>query len=65
MSKSMLMGMVAGIGVATAGGVLGYQFLGERPAEDAAPKTRSWPRRRQPLGPPRPRPRSAGTRKST
>jgi uncharacterized protein YcfJ len=36
MSKSMLMGLVAGIGVATAGGVLGYQFLGERSAEDAA-----------------------------
>jgi uncharacterized protein YcfJ len=35
MSKSMLMGMVAGIGVATAGGVLGYQFLGEQNAEDA------------------------------
>ena len=30
MNKSMLMGVVAGIGVATAGGVLGYQFLGER-----------------------------------
>ena len=51
MSKSMLMGLVAGIGVATAGGVLGYQFLGERPAEDvgaeeqvvatAAPATRT------------------------
>jgi uncharacterized protein YcfJ len=35
MSKSMLMGMVAGIGVATAGGVLGYQFLGEQDADDA------------------------------
>ena len=30
MNKSMLMGMVAGIGVATAGGVLGYQFLGSK-----------------------------------
>ncbi len=30
------MGMVAGIGVATAGGVLGYQFLGERAAGDGA-----------------------------
>ena len=39
MSKSMLMGMVAGIGVATAGGVLGYQFLGERPAGDGAAET--------------------------
>ena len=36
MNKSMLMGVVAGIGVATAGGVLGYQFLGERAAEDVA-----------------------------
>jgi uncharacterized protein YcfJ len=35
MSKSMLMGVVAGIGVATAGGVLGYQFLGEQGAADA------------------------------
>jgi uncharacterized protein YcfJ len=30
MNKSMLMGLVAGIGVATAGGVLGYQFLGKQ-----------------------------------
>lgn len=30
MNKSMLMGLVAGVGVATAGGVLGYQYLGER-----------------------------------
>lgn len=29
MNKSMLVGLVAGIGVATAGGVLGYQYLGE------------------------------------
>jgi uncharacterized protein YcfJ len=28
MNKSMMMGLVAGVGVATAGGVLGYQFLG-------------------------------------
>jgi uncharacterized protein YcfJ len=35
MSKSMLMGVVAGIGVATAGGVLGYQFLGTQGAEVA------------------------------
>ena len=34
MNKSMLMGVVAGIGVATAGGVLGYQYLGQ-PAEEA------------------------------
>jgi uncharacterized protein YcfJ len=39
MNKSMLMGLVAGIGVATAGGVLGYQFLGERSAEDIAVET--------------------------
>jgi uncharacterized protein YcfJ len=36
MSKSMLMGLVAGIGVATAGGVLGYQFLGQANTEVAA-----------------------------
>jgi uncharacterized protein YcfJ len=35
MNKSMLMGLVAGIGVATAGGVLGYQYLGERGADTA------------------------------
>jgi uncharacterized protein YcfJ len=29
MNKSMLMGVVAGVGIATAGGVLGYQFLGQ------------------------------------
>ena len=33
MNKSMLMGVVAGVGVATAGGVLGYQFLGPQGAE--------------------------------
>jgi uncharacterized protein YcfJ len=36
MNKSMLMGLVGGIGVATAGGVLGYQFLGQQGAETAA-----------------------------
>jgi uncharacterized protein YcfJ len=36
MNKSMLMGLVAGIGVATAGGVLGYQFLGQPDADAAA-----------------------------
>jgi uncharacterized protein YcfJ len=36
MNKSMLMGLVAGVGVATAGGVLGYQYLGERNADTAA-----------------------------
>jgi uncharacterized protein YcfJ len=35
MNKSMLMGAVAGIGVATAGGVLGYQFMGQQ-SEQAA-----------------------------
>ena len=35
MNKSMLMGLVAGVGVATAGGVLGYQYLGEQRADDA------------------------------
>jgi uncharacterized protein YcfJ len=52
MNKSMLIGVVAGVGVATAGGVLGYQFLGQptqleqgsnlvieeaMPAQEAAP----------------------------
>ena len=36
MNKSMLVGVVAGIGVATAGGVLGYSFLGERSPDAAA-----------------------------
>ena len=35
MNKQMLMGVVAGVGVATAGGVLGYQFLGPQGAEVA------------------------------
>jgi uncharacterized protein YcfJ len=35
MNKSMLIGVVAGIGVATAGGVAGYTFLGKQtPAEE-------------------------------
>ena len=43
MNKSMLMGLVAGIGVATAGGVAGYQYLGERGTaeEEAAPATQT------------------------
>jgi uncharacterized protein YcfJ len=45
MNKSMLIGAVAGIGVATAGGVLGYQFMGQQSAEVAveaeAPATTS------------------------
>jgi uncharacterized protein YcfJ len=38
MNKSMLLGVVAGVGIATAGGVLGYQFLGQPhvAAEDGA-----------------------------
>jgi uncharacterized protein YcfJ len=36
MNKSMLMGLVGGIGLATAGGVLGYQYLGERGADVGA-----------------------------
>ena len=35
MNKSMLMGLVAGVGVATAGGVAGYQYLGARNADTA------------------------------
>ena len=33
MNKSMLIGVVAGIGVAVAGTVVGYSFLGEQTAE--------------------------------
>jgi uncharacterized protein YcfJ len=36
MSKSMLVGVVAGVGLATAGGVLGYQFLGQPPSEQGS-----------------------------
>lgn len=35
-NKSMLIGMVAGIGIAAAGGVAAYQFLGKRAEEPAA-----------------------------
>jgi uncharacterized protein YcfJ len=35
MSKSMLIGVVAGMAVATAGGVLGYQYLGGQASEPA------------------------------
>ncbi len=34
MNKSMLLGVVAGVGVATAGGVLGFQYLGKKPQMD-------------------------------
>ena len=34
MNKQMLLGLVAGIGVATAGGVLGYQFLGQSQVDE-------------------------------
>ncbi|HUQ51462.1 MAG TPA: hypothetical protein VM692_04520, partial [Gammaproteobacteria bacterium] len=36
MSKSMLVGVVAGVGLATAGGVLGYQFFNETPNEQGS-----------------------------
>ncbi len=36
MSKSMLIGVVAGVGVATAGGVLGYQFFGQAPNQQGS-----------------------------
>ena len=35
MNKSMLVGVVAGVGLATAGGVLGYQYLGQQGADGA------------------------------
>jgi uncharacterized protein YcfJ len=35
MNKSMLMGVVAGVGIATAGGVLGFQYLGKQSADPA------------------------------
>jgi uncharacterized protein YcfJ len=35
-NKSMLIGLVAGIGIAAAGGVAAYQFLGKRADEPAA-----------------------------
>ena len=35
MNKSMLMGIVAGVGVAVAGGVAGYSFLGEQGVEQS------------------------------
>jgi uncharacterized protein YcfJ len=37
MNKSMLAGLVAGIAVATAGGVAGYAFLGDRSAVEDTP----------------------------
>ena len=66
MSKSMLMGLVAGIGVATAGGVLGYQFLGQQGAEVAVGSRGPGraPRRLRARLPRRRRRRSAGTRRS-
>jgi len=56
MNKQMLMGLVGGIGVATAGGVLGYQYLGERKAEtaveaEAAPATSAKPATRTAAAP--------------
>ena len=37
MNKQMLMGVVAGVGIATAGGVLGFQYLGKPGTDGAAP----------------------------
>ena len=60
MNKSMLMGVVAGVGIATAGGVLGYQFLGksgaetaveEQAAAPAAPAAAARPAARTPAAP--------------
>ena len=72
MSKSMLMGLVAGIGVATAGGVLGYQYLGERGADEAeapaaptrtaaAPAQECWDEQVQVTAAPKDEHRIAGT----
>jgi uncharacterized protein YcfJ len=36
MNKSMLVGVIAGIGVATAGGVAAYQFFGQPPQQGSA-----------------------------
>ena len=70
MNKSMLMGLVAGIGVATAGGVAGYQYLGDRKAEDeaapathtaAAPAQECWDEQVQTTAAPKDEHRIAGT----
>ena len=72
MNKSMLMGLVAGIGVATAGGVLGYQYLGERGADEpeaaapaartaAAPTQECWDEEVQDVAAPKDEHRVAGT----
>ena len=39
MNKQMLLGLVAGIGVATAGGVLGYQYLGQARVDEQGTAT--------------------------
>ena len=69
MNKSMLMGLVAGVGVATAGGVLGYQYLGERGADEpeaaartaAAPAQECWDEEVQVTAAPKDEHRVAGT----
>ena len=70
MNKSMLMGLVAGIGVATAGGVAGYQYLGDRKADDdaapatqtaAAPAQECWDEQVQTTAAPKDEHRIAGT----
>jgi len=69
MNKSMLMGLVAGIGVATAGGVAGYQYLGDRKADDdaaatktaAAPAQECWDEQVQTTADPKDEHRIAGT----
>jgi len=72
MNKSMLMGLVAGVGVATAGGVLGYQYLGERGADEpeaaapaartaAAPTQECWDEEVQDVAAPKDEHRVAGT----
>jgi uncharacterized protein YcfJ len=65
MNKSMLMGLVAGIGVATAGGVAGYQYLGNRDADAtqtaAAPAQECWDEQVESTAAPKDEHRIAGT----
>jgi uncharacterized protein YcfJ len=61
MNRSMLMGVVVGVAVATAGGVLGYQYLNGKPGEPAAaPEAEPVVARAQPAAAaPAPRPAAA------